>query len=248
MQSVRDNEQVTIKNITDEWGNLVLAGPHSRNLLSKITDTDLSNEHFPWLTGKEIEAAGVIMRDLRINYVGELGWELHMPITQLTSVYNSVWAAGEEFGIADYGMYTLSSLGKEKAYYAWGVELINEIMMIEVGMERFVNFKKGDFVGREALLQLQKEQFDWNIAYVELDAEDADVRGGEPADDGDGVIGAATSGSYGHTVNKSLAFVSVPPEYAIPGTTFDIEILSHRRQAKVLAEAAYDPKNKRLRS
>ena len=115
-------------------------------------------------------------------------------------------------------------------------------------MERFVNFDKGDFVGREALLQRQKEQLNWNIAYVEVDAEDADVRGGEPAYDGDRVIGVATSGSYGHTVNKSLAFVFVPPEYAFPGTTFDIEILSHRRQAKVLAEAAYDPKNKRLRS
>ncbi len=90
MQSVRDNEQVTIKNITDEWGNLVLAGPHSRNFLSKITDTDLSNEQFPWLTGKEIEIAGVMMRALQINYVGELGWELPMPITQLTSVCNSV--------------------------------------------------------------------------------------------------------------------------------------------------------------
>jgi dimethylglycine dehydrogenase len=145
-------------------------------------------------------------------------------------------------------MYTLCSLGKEKAYYAWGVELINEIMMIEAGMERFVKFKKGDFVGREALLQRQKEQLDWNIAYVEVDAEDAEVCSGEPAYDGDGVIGVATSGSYGHKVNKSLAFVFVPSEYANLGTTFDIEILSHRRQAKVLAEAAYDPKNKRLRS
>jgi dimethylglycine dehydrogenase len=180
--------------------------------------------------------------------VGELGWELHIPIDQLVNVYDSVWAAGEEFGIADFGMYALSSLGKEKAYYAWGVELINEITMIEAGMERFVNFDKGDFVGREALLQLQKEQLDWNIAYVEVDAEDAEVRGGEPAYDGDKVIGVTTSGSYGHTVGKSLAFVYVSPEYAVPETTFDIEILSHRRQAKVLAEPAYDPKNKRLRA
>jgi len=70
---------------------------------------------------------------------------------------------GERFGIADFSMYALSSLGKEKAYYAWGAELINEITMIEAGMERFVNFDKGDFVGREALLQRQKEQLNWNI-------------------------------------------------------------------------------------
>lgn len=248
MQSKREDEQVTIKNITEEWGTLVLAGPRSRDLLSKITAAGLSNEHFRWLTGKEIEVAGVMMRALRINYVGELGWELHMPITQLETVYDSVWAAGEEYGIADYGMYALSSLGKEKAYYAWGVELINEITMIEAGMQRFVNFNKGGFVGREALLQRQKEPLIWNIAYVEVDAEDADVRGGEPALDGDKVIGVTTSGTYGHIVNKSLAFVYVPPEYAVPGTTFDIEILNHRRKAKVLAEPAYDPENNRLRS
>ena len=248
MQSKRDDEQVTIKNITDSWGTLVLAGPLTRDLLSKITSADLSNEHFPWLTGKEIEVAGVILRALRINYVGELGWELHMPIDQLVSVYDAVWAAGEEFDIANFGMYALSSLGKEKAYYIWGAELINEISMIEAGMELFVDFEKGDFVGREALLKRQKEQLKWKIAYVEVDAEDADVRGGEPAYDGDKVIGVTSSGSYGHRVEKSLAFVFVPPEYALPGTTFDIEILSCRRQARVLAGAAYDPENKRLRS
>jgi dimethylglycine dehydrogenase len=243
-----DGEQVTIKNITDEWGTLVLAGPRCRDLLTKITDADLGNEQFPWLTGKEIDLAGVIIRALRINYVGELGWELHVPITQLKKIYDLVWAAGEEFGIVDFGMYALSSLGKEKAYYSWGVELTNEITMIEAGMERFVDFDKGDFVGREALLQRQKEALAWNIAYIEVAAEDADVRGGEPAFDGDKGIGVTTSGAYGHRVNKSLAFIYVPPQYAAPGTTFDIEILSHRCPARVLAEAAYDPQNKRLRS
>ena len=248
LQSKRDDECVSIENITDQWGTLILAGPRSRDLLFKITSADLSNEQFPWLTGKEIELAGVMLRALRINYVGELGWELHVPVDQLEKVYDSVWTAGEEFDIADFGMYALSSLGKEKAYYAWGAELINEITMIEAGMERFVDFDKGDFVGREALLERQKEQLKWKIAYIEVEAEDADVRGGEPAYDGDQVIGVTSSGSYGHRVEKSLAFVFVPPEYAAQGTTFEIEILSHRRQAKVLAGAIYDPENQRLRS
>ncbi len=246
--SKRDDEKVTIKNITEEWGVLVLAGPHSRDLLIKITNANLSNAHFPWLTGKEIEVAEVGVRALRVNYVGELGWELHMPTAQLENVYNSLWAAGEEFGIADFGMYALTSLGKEKAYYSWGVELINEITMIEAGMERFVDFSKGNFVGRDALIRRKQERLAWNIAYVEVAADDAEVRGGEPVLDKDKVIGVTTSGAYGHTIKKSLAFVYVPPEYAAPGTTFDIEILSHRCQAKVLGEPAYDPRNKRLRS
>jgi dimethylglycine dehydrogenase len=246
--SKQDGDRVTIVNSTHDWGVLVLAGPRSRDLLSKITAADLSNEHFPWLTGKEIEIAGVRLRALRINYVGELGWELHVPIAQLEKIYHLVWAAGEAFGIADFGMYALTSLGKEKAYYSWGVELINEITMIEAGMERFVDFDKGDFVGRDALLQRRQEALAWNIAYVEMVAEDAEVRGGEPAWDGDTVIGVTTSGAYGHAVQKSLAFVYVPPEYATPGKTFDIEVLGQRRPAQVLAEAAYDPQNKRLRS
>jgi dimethylglycine dehydrogenase len=246
--SKQDGEQVTIKNSTDDWGVLILAGPRSRDLLSKITNADLGNEQFPWLTGKVIEIAGVKIRALRINYVGELGWELHVPFDQLEYVYDLVWAAGEEFGIADFGMYALTSLGKEKAYYSWGVELINEITMIEAGMERFVNFDKGDFVGRDALIQRQQEQLAWNIAYVEVAAEDADIRGSEPALDGDKVIGVTTSGAYGHAVEKSLGFVYVQPEYAAPGTTFDIQILDRRCPAKVLGEAAYDPQNKRLRS
>jgi dimethylglycine dehydrogenase len=247
-QRKRDNERVTIKNITDEWGTLVLAGPRCRDLLMKITEEDLSNEHFPWLIGKQIEVAGEMLRALRINYVGELGWELHCPIEKLENVYDSVWAAGKEFGIADFGMYALSSLGKEKAYYSWGVELINEITLIEAGMERFIDFSKSDFVGRDALIQRQQEQQAWNIAYVEVDAEDADVMGGEPVLERENVIGVTTSGAFGHAVQKSLAFVYVPPAYAIPGTTFEIEILNRRCAARVLAEAAYDPQNRRLRS
>jgi len=227
---------------------LVLAGPRSRDLLTKITDTDLGNEHFSWLTGKEIDIAGVKLRALRINYVGELGWELHIPIAQLEIIYDLVWAAGEEFGIVDFGMYALSSLGKEKAYYSWGAELNNEITMIDAGMERFVDYEKGDFVGREALIRRKQEKLTWNIVYVEVDAVDAEVRGGEPVLDGGTVIGVTTSGAYGYTVNKSLAFVYVPPEYAAPRTTFEIEILNHRCRATVLSEAAYDPQNKRLRS
>lgn len=248
MQRIQENEQVTIKDITDQWGTLVLAGPRSRDLLSQLTDAELSNKYFPWLTGKEVEIAGVKVRALRINFVGELGWELHIPLDQLEYVYDSVYEAGEKHGIVDYGMYALSSLGREKAYYSWGVELTNEITMIEAGLERFVDFDKGDFIGRKALLQRQKEKLRWHIAYVEVEAKDADVRGGEPAFDGENVIGVTTSGSYGHRVNKSLAFVYVPPVYAVPGTTFEVEILSRLCQVKVLSGPAYDPQNERLRA
>jgi len=244
----RDNEDVTIRNVTDDYGVLVVAGPRSRDLLAKITDADLSNDHFRWLTGKEIEVAGVPLRALRINYIGELGWELHTPIAQLETVYDAVWSAGEAFGIVDFGVYAVNSLRMEKAYAGWGAELTNEITMIEAGMERFVSLDKSEFVGREAMLQHKQDEIDTRMVYVEVTADDADVRGGEPVIAGENVIGVTTSGAYGHTVDKSLAFAYVEPGFAAPESTFDIEILGQRCQAKVLSEPVYDPENVRLRS
>jgi dimethylglycine dehydrogenase len=247
-QSKRKGEYVTISNLTDDYGVLIVVGPRSRDLLTKFTDSSLSNEHFPWLTGKEIELAGAQVRALRINYVGELGWELHMPMSQIEAVYDAVWAAGEAFDIADFGSYAVNGLRLEKAYAGWGVELTNEITLIEAGMERFSKFGKGDFVGRQALLRQKEEGVMTKLVYVEVAAGDADVRGGEPLFAGEKVIGVTTSGGYGHTVKKSLAFAYVDPEFASPGSTFDIEILSERRLATVLAEPVYDPQNVRLKS
>jgi dimethylglycine dehydrogenase len=247
-QGKREEENVTITNITDDYGALMVVGPSSRDLLSTITSANLSNDHYPWLTGKEIVLAGATVRALRINYVGELGWELHMPVAQLESVYDAVWSAGEALGIADFGSYAVNGLRMEKAYAGWGVELTNEITLIEAGMERFVKLDKGDFVGRRALLARKQEGIKSRLVYVEVSAGDADVRGGEPLLARDNVIGLTTSGGYGHTVKKSLAFAFVAPGFARPGSDFDIEILGERRRATVLAEPVYDPKNLRLKS
>jgi dimethylglycine dehydrogenase len=245
-------EDVTITNITDDWGVLVLAGPRSRQLLSKITDVDLGNDAFPWLTGQEIEVAGIPLRAIRVNYVGELGWELHVPMDRLESLYDAVWSAGMAFGIADFGVYAVNSLRMEKAYRAYGTELTTEITMIDADMERFVKFKKKHFIGKQATLQRKEEGSDFQLVYAELaagDADaDADARGGEPVLDGDTVVGLTTSGSYGHTVGKHLAFAYVKPGYAAPGSTLHIEILTKRYPAVILAEPIYDPQNERLRA
>ncbi len=247
-QAKLDSEEVTVTNITEEFNILVVVGPCSRDLLSKITATDLSNDNFRWLTGQEIEIAGVPLRALRVNYVGELGWELHTPTAQLETLYDAVWAAGEEFGIADFGSYAVNSLRMEKAYCGWGADMSNEMTMFETGMERFVKFDKGDFIGREALLRHKEEGISTKLVYLEVAAEDADVHGGEPLFHAQKVVGVTTTGAYGHAVGKSLAFAYVDPEFATPDSTFDIEILDNRCRAKVLAEPAYDPKNERLRA
>ena len=227
---------------------LVLAGPRSREVLAKLTGAELDNAHFRWLTGKEIEVAGVPVRALRVNYVGELGWELHCPTARLADLYDAVWSAGEEFGIADFGVYAVDSLRLEKAYRGWGVELTNEITLVEADMERFAAFDKDDFTGKTAMQRVKQSGIVTQLVYVEVEPGDCDVHGGEPVIAGGKVVGITTSGAYGHYTDRSLGFAYVEPHLAAPGTTFVIDVLGEPRRATVLAEPVYDPGNERLRA
>jgi dimethylglycine dehydrogenase len=247
-QPIAAGEEVRVVNITDDWGVLVLAGPRARDLLAKLTGAELSNGAFRWLTGKEIEVAGVALRALRVNYVGELGWELHCPMARLVTLYDAIWAAGQEFGIANFGVYAVNSLRMEKAYKGWGAELTNEITMVEADMERFVGYDKEDFVGKAATLKVKQAGVETQLVYVEVAPGDCDVHGGEPVIARGRVVGVTTSGGYGHHTGKSLGFAYVEPELAAPGSAFEIDLLGVPHAAKVLAEPAYDPKNERLRA
>jgi len=244
-QSARPGEAVRIENVTEGRGVLVLSGPRSRELLQPLTDADLGNDAFPWLRAREIRIAGVPVRALRVSYVGELGWELHPPIDSLPSLYEAVWEAGRKFGIANYGLYAVNSLRMEKAYKAWSSELTNELNMLEADMPRFIRFDKPDFTGKTATLAQAPRPF--RIVYADVAAADTDARGGEPVLIGDRCIGVVTSGAYGHRVERSLAFACVPPEFAAPGAAFDLLIQGERRAATVLAGAAFDPDNLRMR-
>jgi dimethylglycine dehydrogenase len=241
------NEQVSIKNVTNDRGVLVLAGPNSRHLLSTLTDTPLDNVGFPWLTGKEIRVVGKPVRALRVNYVGELGWELHAAMADMKAIYDAIWATGQEFALSDFGLYAVNSLRIEKAYRGWGAELTNEVTMLEACMDRFIRFDKDDFVGKQATLKQAEQGLSWKLVYFEIDAVDSDILGGEPVFDGDLCIGVTTSGGYGHRVQKSLGFAYVEIAYAGAGTCFDVDLLGDRCGARVLAEPAYDPGNDKLR-
>jgi dimethylglycine dehydrogenase len=239
---------VSVTNVTDDWGVLVLAGPRSRDLLENLTDTDLGNEKFRWLTGREIDVAGVPLRALRVNYVGELGWELHCPMPRLAELYDVLWSAGEEFGIADFGVYAVNSLRMEKAYKGWGAELTNEITMIEADMERFLRLDKPEFIGKQPTEAVKQSSISTKLVYVEVEPGNCDVHGGEPVFSDGRIVGVSTSGGYGHYTGKSLGFAYVEPELAAPGTRLVIEVLGEARNAEVLSEPVYDPRNERLRS
>jgi len=248
VQGRHDGEDVSIRNVTDERGVLVLAGPMSREVLSKLTDEALDSDNFRWLTGKEIRVAGVPARALRVNYVGELGWELHPAMKDLETIYDAIIEAGDEHAIADFGLYAVNSLRVEKAYRGWGAELTNEVTMLDADMGRFIKLDKDNFTGKAATLEQQQAERTLQLIYFEVDAVDSEVRGGEPIFIGDVCVGVTTSGGYGYAVEKSLGFGYVSPEQSEPGSELTIGLLEHRRRATVLAEAAYDPANERLRA
>ena len=228
---------------------MVLVGPKSRDVLSELTNEDLSNENFPWLKAKEINIANVQVRALKINYVGELGWELHHSFKDMQNLYNEITQVGKKYNISNFGTYAVNSLRMEKAYRGWGAELTGEISLVEAGMDRFFNLnKKSNFIGSEVLREKLQSGVDIKIVYLEIDVNDADARGNEPVYNNDKIVGVVTSGGYGFRVNKSLAFAYVKSELAKDGTELLVEIQGQKRKAKILNSPAYDPQNKKLKS
>jgi len=248
LQALEPQERVVIQNISEEYGVLVVAGPESRRLLQPLTPTNLDSEQFPWLSGREITVADIKLTALRVNYVGELGWELHVPMQSLAELYEALWTAGQPLAVANFGLYAVNSLRMEKAYRGWGAELTNEVTMLDAAMERFIKFDKVDFTGREATLSQRDTGLAMRLIYFEIEVSDSDVRGGEPVFSGENCVGVTTSGAYGHMVKKSLGFAYVDPAHARAGTRLQIDLLGGSCLATVLDEAAYDPSNSRLRA
>jgi dimethylglycine dehydrogenase len=243
------DEDIEISDVTDAFGVLVLAGPNARDVLAACTDSDLSNASFRWLTGKIATVAGVAgVRLLRVNYVGELGWELHCPMTEMPEVFDALMASGERYGITLFGTYAMNSLRLEKGYRGWGSELTAEVDMFEASMERFIRTEKSDFIGRAASLAKQQRGERMKLVYLEVENTDSDCAGNEPVYSGDKLVGLTTSGAFGHATGKSLAFAYVDPAMTAPGTEFRVAIFDEKRRAVILPDIAWDPANERLRA
>lgn len=242
---------VRLNPITTRFGVLVLAGPNSRKVLQKLTDADLSNEAFPWLSGKEISVGHTTAHALRVNFVGELGWEFHHPIEQQIALFDLLMEAGREFGIRPYGIKAMSALSVEKSYRLVPRELSIEYNAYESGLDRFVHPNKGQFIGRDALVEAKQKGLTWNFVTMEVHGvgdSDSDARGSEPLYSNGQLIGRATNGGYGFRVSKSLALGMVRPEYSAIGTELEIKILGKMFRATVIPESPYDPDNKALRA
>ena len=240
---------VTLHNISKDHGSLVVVGPHAREVLAQVTTTSLENADFPWLSIRDIDTAVGSVRTLRVGYVGELGWELHAANDQLVALYDAIWAAGEQYGIADFGIYAVDSLRLDKGYRGWKGDLEIGFSPFDASLDRFVDMTKPSFVGKDALVEELQYGSTWRFVSMTLDeAGVADAPALASIFDGDERVGLVTSGGWSFTLNQSIAIGYVHPKYEAPGTKVEVLVYGERVTATVGAEPLYDPTNARLRS
>ena len=244
-----DRPKFTLEDITARWGTLAIAGPKSRDVLAPIVDCDLSNAAFPWLTHQPVQVGMGRGLAIRVNYVGELGWELHMPLESLAGVYDTVWAAGEPHRIRDFGVYAMESMRLEKCYRSWKCDLSTDYSPLTGALDRFVRLgKAAKFVGKPALQAESEAGSPHRFVPLLVEADRVDAVYLSTVWRGQDSVGLVTSGGYGHRIGKSIALAYVHPDLAEEGTALEVEILGERVPAVVGREPLYDPDNERLRA
>jgi 4-methylaminobutanoate oxidase (formaldehyde-forming) len=237
---------VVMQDVTSSRAVINLCGPLSRTVLEKASDDDVSNAAFPYLHAREIRIGYAPVLAVRITYVGELGWELHVPMEYAQHVYERLWRIGESFGIANAGYRAIETLRLEKRYLYWGSDISPDYSPYEAGLGFCVALDKGDFLGRDALARIKAEGPRRRLCCFLL-AHQAPVYGGEAIRCGGRVLGVTTSGGFGHTVGKSIVFGYVPAEEAAHAD-YEIESFGKIVPATRAAGAPYDPKRARILS
>src|SRR5438094_844588 len=244
--------RVTLTDVTSAFTVLGVMGPRSRELLSRLTDADLSNAAFPFGTSREIELGHASVRATRITYVGELGWELYVPTEFATRVYDDVIAAGADLGLRHAGYHAMDSLRMEKGYRSWGHDIGSEDTPLMAGLDFAVAFKKDAFAGRDALLRQRGKPLSRWLVMFTLDDPAPLLLGDEPIYRDGALIGRITSGAYGHTLGRSVGMGYVAHADGVDAAfvragRWELEIALERFAATAHLEPPYDPASTRVR-
>jgi len=243
-----------VTNITSAYSVLNILGPKSRDFLSSVTQADISNDAFPYLTMQEIDIGYALVKALRVTYVGELGWELYIPTEFSLHVFDTLVEAGVDFGLKHIGLQALNTLRLEKAYRDYGGDIDNTDTPLEVGLGHFVDFDKpGGFIGREAMLRIKESGCRYRMPQFLLENSEPLLYHGEIIYRDGAQVGYIMAGGYGHTLGASVGVGPVENEGGtvsvdyIKSGSYEIDIAGVRYPAKASLRPMYDPQLKRVR-
>jgi glycine cleavage system aminomethyltransferase T len=251
-RNIAPGQDAVLSDVTGAYGVLGVMGPDARVLLGRVSDADLTTGAFPFGTAQSIAVGRATARALRITYVGELGWELHVPVEQMGLAYEALMDAGRELGVANAGHYAINSLRLEKGYRAWGAELSPEDTPLEAGLGFVVAWdKKGGFIGRDALLRQKEKGLTRQLLIFVLEDPEPVLWGSEPILMDGRAVGYTTSGSYGFTVGGGIAMGYVKDAAGIhrerlAAARFEINVSGQRVPARAHFRCPYDPDRKRI--
>jgi dimethylglycine dehydrogenase len=250
---------VEFKNLSDSWTGFALSGPRARDIVQPLVARDLSNAAFPFMSCGEMQIAArtpLTAVVARLSLTGELGYELYVPAASQPALLDALMSTGRTLGLRHIGNRALDSLRLEKSYGIWSTEFTQSTTPGMCGLDRHVAFDKGDFIGREGALRERETPSARVLVTLAIDATDADASGFEPVKLDGRLVGYTTSGAYGHHVGQSLALAYVDRDVvaaagAAAGTSFGapltVDVIGETRAARILREAAWDPKGMRLR-
>nr|MBA2359652.1 aminomethyl transferase family protein [Actinomycetota bacterium] len=237
-----EDGSVRVENLTSQLACLGIWGPKSREILEPLTGP----LDFPYMRARELAVGSVPCLALRVTYVGELGWELYCPTEFGLRLWDTIWEAGREHGLLAGGYKAIDSCRLEKGYRVWGADITPEDTPWEAGLGFAVKLDKGDFIGRDALVE--KREPERRLVCIALEDPRSVALGSESVRiDGD-LVGRVTSGGYGYTVEKSIAYAYVPAANAEVGQPVEVEIFGEWIPGAIAAEPLYDPKSERVRA
>ena len=244
-QHAPEDGSVDVRDVTSQYACLGLWGPNAREVLQPLTTTDVSNEAFGYMRAQEVSVGPVPCLALRVTYVGELGWELYGPAEFGLRLWDALWEAGRPHGLVAGGYKAIDSLRLEKGYRVWGADITPEDTPFEAGLGFAVSLDKGDFIGRDALAAAPEPER--VLRCLTLTDSRAVALGSEPVRIGGDLVGRVTSGGYGYTVGRSIAYAYLPAAHSA-GTEVEVEIFGEWVAGEVAEEPLYDPKGERIRA
>ena len=250
-----ENAHAVLTDVTSAYAVLGVMGPRSRELLSLVTDADMYDAAFPFMSSREIEIGYAPVRATRITYVGELGWELYIPTEFALGAYDAIAEAGSAVGLANAGFHAMDSLRLERGYRAWGSDVTDQDTPVEAGLGFAVAFgKDADFIGREALLRQREAGVSKRLAIFTLDDPEPMLLGEDPIFRDGVLVGRTTSGAFGYTLGRSVGIGEIhSPGHStvtagyIRSGSYEIEVLSERVPATLHMRPPYDPSGERVR-